>query len=647
MTRAARAFCSSRKTPGPSIARGTFELGQNKINLEYTGSSASARRQFSEIQIIGGTGASSVLYPRTTANAASYDAVFDRLLNAGFVTAAQRGQAINYRWRCMECGQRVIDTDTESGRALISAEGPVPFLKDWEYSAGLSYGFSDSQSLTAGGYYYRQTDLTNGITGLRDLLRGGFINPFLAPGQTQTPEALALLRQSEARGINIASGRSDVRQFDAAINGPLFSLPAGKVRAAFGVDLRTEGYDFQGEKRAFAPIIEGAPIDTKPALRNVERDVKAIYAELLVPILDNLDLNLAVRRDDYSGFGDTTNPKVSFRYSPLKQLTFRGSYNTGFRVPTFTDLFDPISLSQLFEPFADPAVCPNGLPTVTIPACVDLSSPSTDPTGRNRIVNTVVGGKADLQPEEADQQSFGFVLEPFKNYSLSVDWWRIERTNLIINIARSDLIRNYNLFADRFVRDTDGRIIFIDQRRVNAGGSLTEGVEISARGAHDFDSGNKLSFGADISLLTNRNDKILPNQPYGPSLLGKWTPARDLAIRWKHNAWVTWTNDPFTVSLSQIYRSGYLDQVLPGVANGTVNPPDDDAKTKAYITYNLAASYSGFDKFTINAGIKNLLNTDPPFARSYLSQTGGGANWEPRVADPRGRSFTLELKYDF
>jgi iron complex outermembrane receptor protein len=628
------------------LGRASFEVGKNNFAVEYTGSNATAARQFSEIQIIGGTGASSVLYPRTTANAADYDNMFNRLLSAGFVTAGQRGLPINYRWRCMECGQRIIETETDTGRLLFSAEGPIDFLKGWDYSAGASYGFSESTSLTAGGYYYRQTDATLGIVGIRDVLRSGILNPFLAPGQTQSAAALAALASAEARGINIASGKSEVKQFDFSMSGPLFSLPAGQIQAAVGVDVRQELYDFQGERRTVAPIIEGAPIDTKPALRNVSRDVTAVYAELLVPVLDNLELSLAVRRDNYSGFGDTTNPKVTVRYTPFEMLTFRGSYNTGFRVPTFTDLFDPVSISQQFAPFADPAVCPNGLPTLAIPACVDLANPATDPSGAGRTLSTVVGGKADLEPEEAEQLSFGFVIEPIENYSLSVDWWRIERTNLIQNTSQTELIRNYAIFQDRFIRDPDGRIRFIDQRRVNAGGSLTEGVEISGRGEHDFAFG-KISFGADVSLLTERNDKVLPTLPYGPSLLGKWTPARDLAIQWKHTAYVTWTNDPFTVSLSQIFRNGYLDQVLPGVANGTVNPPNDQAKTDDYITYNLTGSYSGFEKFRINAGIKNLFNTEPPFARSYLSQTGGGANWEPRVADPRGRSFTLELAYNF
>ena len=54
-------------------------------------------------------------------------------------------------------------------------------------------------------------------------------------------------------------------------------------------------------------------------------------AELNIPITKQLEANLALRYDNYSDFGGTWNPKASFRYQPMQELLFRGSYNTGFR----------------------------------------------------------------------------------------------------------------------------------------------------------------------------------------------------------------------------------------------------------------------------------------------------------------------------
>lgn len=631
------------------LLRGVANAGEHKLAVEYAGSNASAARRFSEIQLTpGATGAATNLdYVRTTANAAVYDRIFNALRDApgSAITEAQRGLGFGYRWRCLECGQREITTDTDTGRFLVSLEGPF-IIKDWEYSLGAYTAFSESKSVTGSGYYYRATDPALKIVGIRDVLRQSVINPFLRPGETQTPEALALLKTAEARGVQIAFGRSESDQIDFSINGPLFNLPAGPVQAAFGVDIRVDRYKFEGEARvgAAAAFIEGAPIDSKPALSSVSRDVKAVYAEFLVPVLQNLEVTLAARLDSYSGFGETTNPKVTFRYRPIDMLAFRGSYNTAFRVPTFSNLFNPISASQVFESFADPAICPGARPNTAIVGCTDLADRTADPTAP--ILNSLSGGKPDLKPEDAELLSVGFVLEPIPQLSASVDWWRIERTNTIRSITRAELVDNFNIFRGNFLRDSQNRVTFIDQRSVNAGGSLTEGFEVALRGATKA-FGGRINGGIDSSFVTKAKRKVLPNLPYGRDLTSRFTDADELFLEYKHTAFVTYSAETWDISLSQRYSSGYTDQVVDGVKDGLVNPPNDAVKTKAYTIYNASASYTGFENFAITFGIRNLLDTDPPFARSYLSQTGGGSSYEPRVADPRGRSFTLTLDYEF
>ncbi len=49
----------------------------------------------------------------------------------------------------------------------------------------------------------------------------------------------------------------------------------------------------------------------------------------------------------------------------------------------------------------------------------------------------------------------------------------------------------------------------------------------------------------------------------------------------------------------------------------------------------------------LTLGIKNIFDTDPPFAITYDGNTGAGGSWEPRVADPRGRSFTIAAEVNF
>jgi iron complex outermembrane receptor protein len=87
--------------------------------------------------------------------------------------------------------------------------------------------------------------------------------------------------------------------------------------------------------------------------------------------------------------------------------------------------------------------------------------------------------------------------------------------------------------------------------------------------------------------------------------------------------------------------------VLPGVSSGRVSPPDWKPEVDSYTTYNLSATWTGIKNFTVTGLIKNIFNQDPPFAVTYDSNFGSGSSWEPRVADPRGRSFVLNLEYKF
>ena len=172
------------------------------------------------------------------------------------------------------------------------------------------------------------------------------------------------------------------------------------------------------------------------------------------------------------------------------------------------------------------------------------------------------------------------------------------------------------------------------------------GLEVGANANGTIWNG-KWTAAIDGSYLLEKKSRPTANAPYGESEVGRFTYTGDLGLRWKHTAYVTYTEGNWTTMFSQIFRSGYKDQVLPGVLSGLVSPSDYNPDVKSYSTFNLSATYSGIKNMTLTAGIKNILNTDPPFAITYDSNTGAGSSWDPRVADPRGRSFTLLANYKF
>ncbi|MCB2056959.1 MAG: TonB-dependent receptor, partial [Novosphingobium sp.] len=619
--------------------RGVYQLGASQVSLEVTGSDAHSAKSFSNAQISGNTTSTPVYYPLNALTKSTYDTVFNALV-AAFPTAAtalnsRYGLPLSFRWRCIACGPREYVTDTKTLRAYLALEGPLP-LEGWDYKVGGSYARSESSSTLGSGYYYRGTLSGTGINGKPDplaptapgatvpgligLINAGILNPF---SLTQTDAALAGLAAVSAEGTTLYGGRYIVKEADASVSGPLFALPGGDVQIAAGVDYRRETYEFNGSPAAAAnqPVIFLAAFDNVNALIPKSRTVKAAYGEISLPILENLNVTGAFRIDDYSGFGTTTNPKVSIKYQPIEQVLFRGSYSTGFRVPSFNQIFNGVTESPYSgSDLADPAKCAGGVPNTTDPNCAIIRP------------NIWTGGNLNLGPETAKMASVGVVLRPAPRWSLSADWWMINVDNTIQLLTLRQLIDNAALFPDRFIRDGANVITTIDDRWINAGARRTQGIEFAARGGFEVGQG-VISLGLDGTLLLKKIEKLTPTSAWSASQIGVFSFAGDLGIKWKHNAWISYDNDKFTVTLTQIFRSGYNNQALPGIAAGTVTRAGYNPKVDPYSIFNLGLSYKGLAPgFKLNFTIKNVLNTDPPFAITYDGNSGAGSSWDPRVA---------------
>lgn len=634
--------------------RATVKVGASEIYAEVTGSDAKSAKSFSNAQLSANTTNLPWAYPLNSLTQTTYNQIFNAIRAAFPANAAaldaRYGRPISGRWRCVACGPREYETDTETFRIALGIDGPLP-MEGWDYRVGGSIARSESSSVLGTGFYYRGT-LANGASdplapiapgattaGIVGVINAGLINPF---SLTQTDAGLAALKAVSAEGTTLYGGKYEVKQVDASVSGPLFSLPAGEVQIAAGIDYRRETYSFNGSPAAVAgqPVIFLAAFDNVNALTPKNRDVKAAYAEVNVPLFESFEITGAFRIDDYTGFGTTTNPKISAKFQPLDWLMFRGSYNTSFRVPAFNQVFNGITESPYSgSDLADPVRCPGGVPTSAFG--------SGQPCAQIRP-NIWTGGTLDLKPETAKQASLGVVVRPAPGWSASVDWWMINVEDTLQILTLRQLIDNAALFPDRFIRDAGGNITTIDQRWVNAGARRTQGLEFSLRGAIDISSGSKLDIGMDGSMLLKKKEKLTPTAAYGPSQIGVFTFAGDLGLKWKHNAWVTFSTGDFAATLTQMFRNGYANQKLPGIAAGTVVRPDFNERVSNYVTYNLAVTYKGLaPNLTVTAGVKNIFDTDPPFAISYDGNTGAGSSWEPRVADPRGRAYTLSIETKF
>jgi len=607
------------------VTRATVRIKGHELFAELVGSQTEVAKRFSPNQVSPSASnfPASSFYPST---GAAYNEVFNQLVAVFPSIQANRGLPIAYRWRCMECGNREIVTDSKAGRMQLGADGQ---LGKFDYKVGLTRAFSESESTLGTGFNY--------TAALAAALGSGIINPFLKPGEQQSQAAIDLIKATSAAGVVLYGGRTTVTALDAALSGEVWSLPGGPVMAALGTDLRKEEYKFNGDLRAAAtrPAILNAPFDDPNALAKVSRDIRAVYAEVLVPLTKSLEVTLALRQDHYSGFGNTVNPKLSFRWQPSTTWLLRGSYNEGFRAPSFNQLFNGVTESAYAgKDLADPATCPGGQVSSTVPGCESV----------NPVILT--GGKQTLGPETAKQGTLGFVFEPSARFSANLDVWEIRRFNTIKSVDLPTMLSNYGLFEGQFLRDASGALVAIDQRWVNSGAGITRGIEAGARTSGKVWDG-AWGAGIDGSYLLKKRSRPLATAAFGADEVGMFSFTGDLGLKWKHTAYLSYKKGDWSGLFQNVYRHGYQDQVLPGVASGKVVPSNYHPDVSAYAIFHASASYTGIKNLTLTAGIKNLFDRDPPFAITYDSNTGAGSSWEPRVADPRGRSLTLMANYKF
>lgn len=619
------------------IGRATFRVGSaHEAYVELTASRVEVAKTFEPNQISSSTSTAATAlgpttwYPLNPLTRSTYDAVYNAL--SGYFGAGQLnyGAPIAYRWRCLPCGPRQIETTTDAYRFVAGIGGMIDGgpLNDWSYDVGLTRASSESESILGSGYHY--TDA------LKQILGSGLINPFLAPGQSQSPEAMAALAAASARGVKLYGGESVLTSVDASISGDLgfFKLPGGDIAMAAGIDLRREEFHFEGDQRTNRRAVFNAPFDDANALGNVRRDIRAAYVEFQLPIFSNFDLNLAGRYDHYSGFGGTTNPKVSFRYRPFDSLLFRGAYSTGFKVPSFNQLFNGVSEVQYTGlDLADPRTCPDGIARSGVPGCETI-----------RPVE-IFGGKPDLTPEESTQKSLGLVYSPNDRFNIALDAWEIERENTIRSAPRDVLIRYYDLFQDNWIRDASGEVVAIDRRYINSGGSLMRGVELDANLSGEL-AGGRWNINLNGSYIHEFRTKALESLPYSNNLVDRYVRYFNLPISWKHTLNLGYTRGDWSHSLSQIHRDGYYDEPPASVANGSFIPAGWEPRVDSYTTYNYSVTWTGIKDLKLAFGIKNLLDKDPPFT-AHMNDFAAGAAWEPRIADPRGRAYTLLVEYRF
>jgi iron complex outermembrane receptor protein len=438
---------------------------------------------------------------------------------------------------------------------------------------------------------------------------------------------------------------------DLVLNGDTpINLAGGPVRWAAGGQFRQEGYQRELDDLsniALNPCINSPDFNndicaaTTGALgflgssseSSLSRDIYAAFGELSIPFSDALQVQIAARFEDYrSGTGSTFDPKISARYQATDWLAFRASAGSTFRGPSL------------------PSVAPSNVTALQ------------DVRGTFRAID--IFGNPDLEPESAGTLNVGAIVET-SNFFFTVDWWRFDFENPLITEPLGGMVDAlfgssgtancgvpaYAALEARFTFSTTcsaANVTRVLTFNVNGAPIETSGIDVQAQ--LDFDvMGGTLAIGGNASYILEyvvgaQDVEGITVQPAfdAVGLLNYQTSVYPLP-QWKGSAYIEWGNASQNLRFTVNHIDSYTDQRTtifapsPNWGGATISAGKEiDAQTTLDLNYRLDLG----DHTTVLAGVQNLTNEDPAFARLDL-------NYDPFTGDAIGRTIRVGLRQRF
>lgn len=277
---------------------------------------------------------------------------------------------------------------------------------------------------------------------------------------------------------------STVEELYATANFDVFEMAGGTSNMAVGAEYRKETYADLYDSLSEAGVIDGSAGNSAAGGRNV----KSVFAEWLFPITSSFEATLAGRFDKYNDYGSDFAPKLGLRWHPLDNLTFRGSYGTGFRAPPLDILTQKTSFSA--DSVYDPATCKvfGGDPT-------DCDNDVTSVQ-----VDTYYKANPDMGSEQSKQWALGVAYDPTTWMNVTLDYYNIEIEDRIRSFSAQSLIDRTNNPALGpipaglgVVRNADGSIKQINAGYGNEGTLTTDGLDLNIRTNFDVMGGRLAS----------------------------------------------------------------------------------------------------------------------------------------------------------
>ena len=527
-----------------------------------------------------------------------------------------------YAYAFIEAGPAIDKVETETTRLVASLEGIVG---KWVWEFGTLYNRAASSRHGNRGYLSAD-NIDAALNGI-DLDSDGTLQPdeyWNLYSSASNPNSQAL-----ADTLHTSKFRESVTELfsvDGLISGTLMSLPSGNLGGALGFEYRNDslhdvsdqpslaeqlanqlpplfwGFRFDSEEDVIPISFQSQELDESFSPTAIgDRDQISLFGELQIPILENLDVQAALRFEGYSGIGSDLNPRIALRYQPWSRLTLRGSWGESFRAPSLAELYLGGSAEMYAAVDVAPCIALNWL----IPPYVGCLLESFE---------YVTSGNSDLKPEESESLSVGFTAIVWSGLSISANYWNIEHKDRIVSPGIDLILANEQSLGSAFVQrnapddeeiaaGAPGNIERINNRFTNLARNDVSGYDVDA--TFSLQLGGLGSFSSRLLWTRLESSKFAFNAA---------DPLQELAGTYGHpknraSLDTYLSTDDWLFGVYGRWTDGYED-------------PNRDGDVASHLEWDAQISNYSFNGIRLTLGVHNLFDEAPPFSVGTFNPQG-------------------------
>lgn len=563
---------------------------------------------------------------------------------APYLTQDQIDQATgaNVKYRLYDMGNRTYDYNTKSTHGVAGVQGAAA---GWDVSTALTVS--------------TQKQDTNYLAGfpLADPFQAGMaarkFDPFpYTLGTMPAGQLQALLDTQYVGNYNT----TDIKMVavDGNAQRPLFRLPGGQAIASMGFDARKTSY---GQTPNGAVSNAQILFDDPQPTFDLSRKAYGLYGELLMPIAKALEVTAALRYDSIEGvsdritgqkFGgteDATTFKFGGRWQATPNTMLRASFGTGFRVASMKEIAQPkvdfgvtsgtykCPFNAGYDPlgyFKSGYVCADGLQ-----------------------YEVYQGGNPNLKPEKSEQWNVGLVFQATDALSVGLNYWAVKLDDAVSSVSEQLILeqasRYLDLYTTKFKSSNGLTYVAILDAPTNIGKLQNEGIDwdLTYRGRAPW---GRLEGKLAGTYLVKSRYTVPGTADEWTTSLGQFGINDAVSFRNVIMAQGTVGVGRWEHTLSARYRSGYKDQAWTAddcvFANAAGDCVGSRLDVPAYYTLDWRTQWKPMRSLTVAVAVENLADKKPPLSLR-VSGAGHQLGYDPRYASALGRTFVLNLRYEF